>query len=47
MAVSGKRYTEENYNWDRIKSKYIKLVQDSINNTGFHSVYLEGLRGNG
>jgi glycosyltransferase involved in cell wall biosynthesis len=37
MAASGKRYTEENYNWDKIKSKYIKLVQDSINNTGFHS----------
>ena len=41
MAASGKRYTEENYNWDKIKSKYIKLVQDSINNTGFHSVYCE------
>jgi len=30
MAACGKKYTEENYNWDRIKSKYIRLVQGSL-----------------
>ena len=32
LAANGKRYTENNYNWHRIKSKYVKLVQDSLNN---------------
>ncbi len=32
MAACGKKYTEENYNWDGIKSKYIRLVQDSLRN---------------
>lgn len=30
MAASGKRYVEENYNWDQIKSKYLKYVQDAL-----------------
>ncbi len=30
MAACGKKYTEENYNWDGIKSKYIRLVQGSL-----------------
>ncbi len=32
MAACGKKYTEENYNWDGIKSKYIRLVQGSLRN---------------
>ncbi len=30
MAACGKRYTEENYNWDIIKSKYTRLIQDLL-----------------
>ncbi len=30
MAAYGRKYTEENYNWDIIKSKYNRLVQDLL-----------------
>jgi glycosyltransferase involved in cell wall biosynthesis len=27
MAVNGKRYVEENFNWDRIIEKYVQFLE--------------------
>ncbi len=27
MAISGKRYVEENFNWDRIVEKYVRFLE--------------------
>ena len=31
LAANGKRYVEENYSWDKIKTKYVRLVNRFLN----------------
>ena len=28
LALNGKRYTEEQYNWEKIKRLYLRIVKD-------------------
>ena len=34
LAHNGKKYTEEEYNWEKIKRRYLRLVEDFVYDAG-------------